>query len=88
MEYLTSLNENGNLIVDAVYRICFEYKGTHFPVLIRITGANEQRGDTAYFLCDKLDAEGNTLKQYTLSKQDIVSRLPVMNEVLAEGEEF
>lgn len=88
MEILTALNANGNLIVDAFYRICFEYKGTHFPVLIQVTGASESRGDTDYFICNKVDAEGNVLKEYTLSKQDIVSRFPVMNPVLEAGSEF
>ena len=88
MEILTTLNENGNLVVDAIYRICFEWKETHYPVLIQVTGASESRGDTDYFICNKIDREGTVLKEYTLSKQDIVSRFPVMNPVLEAGSEF
>ena len=88
MEILTALNENGNLIVDAIYRICFEYKGSFYPVLIQPTGASETRGDTVYYICNKLDGEGKAVKEYTLSKDDIVSRFPVMNEALASGSEF
>ena len=61
MEILTTLNENGNLIVGAIYRICFEWH----PLL-------------GY----------RFVKEYTLSKQDIVSRFPVMNPVLESGSEF
>tara|TARA_R100000152_G_C6760197_1_gene184221 strand:+ start:735 stop:1019 length:285 start_codon:yes stop_codon:yes gene_type:complete len=91
MEILTSADKDGKLTIGANYRIFFTFvdedkKESHIPVIINLTGANASRGKTPYYVCTRIDATGKVLgKEYHLSKADITSRLPVMNEELADG---